>query len=94
VLEVAGRFCYSGASVRNAPSAAPLTLADNMTWRVAIRSGKPGKVSQEIIDPEDWRAFSPEQQLTYGSVSEFLTEQEAERFAKATIQAALVTSKP
>jgi len=59
-----------------------------MNWRVAIRPGKPGRVAQEIIDPEDWLALSLAQQLTYESVSEFVTEQEAEKFVKTKIQEA------
>jgi hypothetical protein len=59
-----------------------------MNWRVAIRPGKPGHVAQEVIDPEDWLTFSLAQQLTYESVNEFVTEQEAEKFAKTKTQEA------
>jgi len=59
-----------------------------MNWRVAIRPGKPGHVAQEVIDPEDWHAFGPTQQLAYESVNEFVTEQEAEKFAKTKNQEA------
>jgi hypothetical protein len=56
-----------------------------MTWRVATQ---PGKTAQEVIDPEDWNAFTTEQQQAYEAVSEFKTEQEAEKFGKAQVAAA------
>ena len=56
-----------------------------MIWRVATR---PGKVAQEVIDPEDWDTFTTEQQQTYQSVSEFGTEQEANKFALVVVEQA------
>ena len=71
---VASRFCYNW----NLHILDPLKTKETMIWRVATRSGKN---LQEVIDPEDWNILTPEHQLTYQSVSEFDTEQEADRFA-------------
>jgi len=52
-------------------------------------------LAQEVIDPEDWDSFSAERQLTYQSVNEFSTEQEADKFGKARVEAAkAATPKP
>jgi hypothetical protein len=59
-----------------------------MAWRVAIRPRKSGMTAQEIIDPDDWNSFTTEQQQTYQSVSEFRTEQEAEKFVKVQVEVA------
>ena len=66
-----------------------------MTWRVATRPGKPGMLGQEVIDPEDWDGFTTEQQAAYQSVCEFRTEQEADKFVTAQVEAAkALTPKP
>ncbi len=59
-----------------------------MSWRVTTRPSKPGMTAQEVIDPEDWEGFTAEQQQTYQSVSEFSTEQEADKFVMAQVEAA------
>lgn len=56
-----------------------------MSWRVATQ---PGKGTLQVIDPEDWTKFTTEQQSTYQSVSLFVTEQEADKFAKSQVEAA------
>ena len=45
-------------------------------------------VAQEVIDPDDWKSFTTEQQQTYHCVSEFSTEQEAEKFVKVQVEVA------
>jgi hypothetical protein len=71
----------------NDPKVATLTLTpkDFMAWRVATR---PGKGALEVIDPEDWDLWTAEKQGTYQSMSLFPTEQEADKFAKAQVDAA------
>jgi hypothetical protein len=59
-----------------------------MTWRVATRPGKAGMIAQEVIDPEDWNSLTTEKQQTFQSVSEFSSEQEADKFVKAQVDAA------
>jgi hypothetical protein len=63
-----------------------------MTWRVARR---PKTALLEVIDPTEWDAFTAEQQNAYQSVGIFRTEQEADRFAAAQVDAAkALTPKP
>jgi hypothetical protein len=57
-----------------------------MSWRVATRPGK--KATLEVIDPEDWAAYSKAQQAAYEALSEFATEQEADKFAFDQVEAA------
>jgi hypothetical protein len=45
-------------------------------------------IAQEVIGPDDWNSFTTEQQQTYQSVSEFGTEQEAEKFIKIQVEVA------
>jgi hypothetical protein len=45
-------------------------------------------IAQEVIDPKDWDSFTPEQRQAYRSVSEFGTEQEADKFVEAQVEAA------
>jgi hypothetical protein len=45
-------------------------------------------IAQEVIDPEDWNSFTTEKQQTFQSVSEFPTEQEADKFVMAEAEAA------
>jgi hypothetical protein len=62
-----------------------------MAWRVATswRVGtRPGKGALEVIGPEDWDHLTAEQRDTYQSVSLFRTEQEADKFATAQVDAA------
>ena len=84
VAESAG-FCYGGERAGNWPNAVFLTLApkDDMTWRVATRSGK---ATLEVIDPVDWYTLTTEQQGAFLSVSEFNTEQEAEKYAIGRVE--------
>jgi hypothetical protein len=58
-----------------------------MAWRVASRPGK-AKSTLEVIDPEDWLTFTIDRQNTYESLSLFTTEQEADKFAAAQVDAA------
>jgi hypothetical protein len=60
-----------------------LQSKETMTWRVATQ---PGKTLQEVIDPKDWDTFSTSRQQTYQSVSEFRTEQEADKFANSQVE--------
>ena len=48
---------------------------------------RPGKPALEGIDPEDWNTFTTERQNGYQLVSLFGTEQEADRFAQAQVEA-------
>jgi hypothetical protein len=59
-----------------------------MIWRVATRPGKAGMITQEVIDPEDWNSFTTEKQQTFQAVSEFPSEQEADKFVMAQAEAA------
>jgi hypothetical protein len=59
-----------------------------MIWRVATRPGKAGMTAQEVIDPEDWNSFTMERQQTFQAVSEFPSEQEADKFVMAQAEAA------
>jgi hypothetical protein len=59
-----------------------------MIWRVGTRPGKAGMVTQEVIDPEDWNSLTTEKQQTFQSVSEFPTEQAADKFVMAQVAAA------
>ncbi len=59
-----------------------------MTWRVATRPGKAGMIAQEVIDSEDWNSFTTEKQQTFQSVSEFPSEQDADKFVMAQVAAA------
>jgi hypothetical protein len=56
-----------------------------MAWRVATR---PGKGLLEVIDPADWDTLTTEQRTAYQSVRRFRTEQEADKFANAQVEAA------
>jgi hypothetical protein len=48
-----------------------------------------------VINPTEWDTFTEEQQNSYQSVSLFHTEQEADRFATAQVDAAkALTAKP
>jgi hypothetical protein len=58
-----------------------------MIWRVATRPGKAGMITQEVIDPEDWSSFTTEKQQTFQSLSEFPSEQEADKFVMAQVEA-------
>jgi hypothetical protein len=63
-----------------------------MTWRVARR---PKTALLEVIGPIEWDTFTAEQQNAYQSVGLFRTEQEADRFATAQVDAAkALTPKP
>jgi hypothetical protein len=42
----------------------------------------------EVIDQQEWNQFTKERQAAYPSVSLFATEQEADKFAKAQVDAA------
>ena len=55
-----------------------------MAWRVTTR---PGTATLEVIDPEDWNGFSTEKQNSYGPVTLFPTEQEADKFATGQVDA-------
>jgi hypothetical protein len=57
-----------------------------MTWRVAT---KVGTATLEVIDPVDWNAYSPTHRESYERVTEFDTEQEADKFAKAQVEQAI-----
>ena len=59
-----------------------------MIWRVATRPGKASMITLEVIYPEDWNSFTTEKQQTFQSVSEFPTEQEADKFVMAQAEAA------
>ena len=61
-----------------------------MTWRVAT---KVGTATFEVIDPVDWNAYSPTHREGYERVTEFDTEQEADKFAKAQVEQAMVLLK-
>ena len=61
-----------------------------MTWRVAT---KVGTATLEVIDPADWNAYSPTHRDGYERVTEFDTEQEADKFAKAQVEQALALSR-
>jgi len=56
-----------------------------MSWRVAT---KVGKGTLEVIDPDDWAHLTTEQQDTYQGVNLFQSEQEADKFAAAQVDAA------
>jgi len=43
-------------------------------------------IAQEVIDPEDWNSFTTEKQQTFQSMSEFPTEQEADKFVMAQVE--------
>jgi len=60
-----------------------------MTWRVATR---PKTALLEVIDPTEWDNFTEAQQNTYESVSLFSSEQEADKFAAAKVDAAKATN--
>jgi hypothetical protein len=57
-----------------------------MTWRVAT---KVGTATLEVIDPADWNAYTPTHREGYELVTEFDTEQEADKFAMAQVARAL-----
>ncbi|MFL5339660.1 MAG: hypothetical protein ACJ8F7_05785 [Gemmataceae bacterium] len=57
-----------------------------MTWRVTTRLGKG---SLEVIDPADWDALSSEEHQAYQVVSEFDSEQDADKYAVRSLIDAL-----
>ena len=63
-----------------------LAPKDNMNWRVATKTGK---AFLEVIDPSDWESYTSEQQQAYQLVTEFATEQEADKFAVGQLVSAL-----
>jgi hypothetical protein len=50
-------------------------------------------ITLEVIDPEDWNSFTMEKQQTFQSVSEFHTEQEADKFVMAQADAAKAATR-
>ena len=56
-----------------------------MAWRVAT---SPKTALLEVIDQPEWNQFTKERQAAYQAVSLFATEQEADKFAKARVDAA------
>jgi hypothetical protein len=56
-----------------------------MTWRVAT---SPKTALLEVIDQQEWNQLTKERQAAYQAVSFFATEQEADKFAKAQVDAA------